>query len=79
VNNRPQGIEKRSSCASSPSASDGWRGTALLAGLDPKDRAQRDQTIRAAHLEHGYTLAEIAAGPGLRYSTISKAIDAPSG
>lgn len=46
----------------------------LLAGLDPKDRAQRDQTIRAAHLEHGYTLAEIAAGLGLHYSTISKAI-----
>lgn len=47
---------------------------ALLAGLNPKDRAQRDQTIRVAHLEHGYTLAEIAAGLGLHYSTISKAI-----
>jgi REP-associated tyrosine transposase len=37
-----------------------------------KDRDRRDQAIRAAHVQHGYSLTEIAAQLGLHYSSISR-------
>jgi hypothetical protein len=37
-------------------------------------RAQRDQAIRVAHSEHGYSLSAIGRPLGLHYSTISKIV-----
>lgn len=36
------------------------------------DRARRNETIRQAHLQHGYSLSEIGRIVGLHYSTISR-------
>jgi AraC-like DNA-binding protein len=36
------------------------------------DRARRNDAIRRAHLEHGYSLSEIGQAVGLHYSTISR-------
>lgn len=38
------------------------------------DRPQRNDTIRLAHLEHGYSLSEIGRVVGLHYSTISRIV-----
>jgi REP element-mobilizing transposase RayT len=37
-------------------------------------RDQRDQAFARAHLEYGYTLAEIARVAGVHYTTVSKAV-----
>ncbi|MGK2873200.1 MAG: REP-associated tyrosine transposase [Alphaproteobacteria bacterium] len=46
---------------------------ALFAGRARKDKIPRDAAIRKA-LEHGYTMASIAAHAGLHHSTVSKII-----
>ena len=38
------------------------------------DKVLRDQAIRKAHGEHGYSMAEIARHAGIHYSTVSKII-----
>jgi REP element-mobilizing transposase RayT len=40
------------------------------------DHAQRNQAIRRAHLEHGYTLSAIGRAVGLHYSAISRIVNA---
>ena len=50
----------------------------LLDASAVKDRARRDIAIRAAHLEHGYSLTEIGNALGLHYSTISKIVSRAS-
>ena len=40
-----------------------------------KNKAARDTAIRRAHLDHGYTLSEIARRLGLHYTTISKVVN----
>ena len=44
----------------------------LLRPYAEKEREERDRAICAAHLDHGYSLAEIGSVLGLHYSTISK-------
>lgn len=39
------------------------------------DRARRNEAIRRAHLEHGYSLSEIGQAVGLHYSTISRIVN----
>jgi hypothetical protein len=39
-----------------------------------KAKAQRDISINAAHMSHGYTLKEIADYLGIHYTTVSKVI-----
>lgn len=38
----------------------------------PKSKQERNQIIRCAHLDHGYTLKEIADYLGIHYTTVSK-------
>ena len=40
-----------------------------------KDKDARDQAIRQAHREYGYTLSEIGRRLGLHYTTISKVVN----
>ncbi|WHZ16953.1 MAG: hypothetical protein OJF52_003804 [Nitrospira sp.] len=47
----------------------------LLSTRSPATRARRNATIRRAHLEHGYSLAEIGQAVGLHYSTISRIVN----
>lgn len=51
-----------------------------LSQLFPPDlsieREERNRLIRTAHLDHGYTLAEIARAAGIHYSTVSKVVNA---
>ena len=46
----------------------------LMLGCDSKET--RDQAMTCAHLEHGYTLAEIGREAGLHYATVSRIIKA---
>ena len=46
----------------------------MLAGV--KSKAERNGAMAQAHLEHGYTLAEISKEAGLHYATISRIIKA---
>jgi len=46
----------------------------LLRPYAQKERDERDRAICAAHLDHGYSLAEIGSALGLHYSTISKIV-----
>jgi REP-associated tyrosine transposase len=46
----------------------------LLSASVAKDRETRDRLIHAAHVEHGYSLTEIAGQLGLHYSSISKIV-----
>ena len=39
------------------------------------DLRRRNQVIRRAHLEHGYSLSEIGRAAGLHYSTISRIVN----
>ena len=39
------------------------------------DRARRNEAIRSAHLEHGYSLSEIGYAVDLHYSTISRIVN----
>ncbi|MDF0676365.1 MAG: transposase [Nitrospira sp.] len=43
------------------------------------DRARRNEAIRRAHLEHGYSLSEIGQVVGLHYSTISRIVNPQAG
>lgn len=43
------------------------------------DRTRRNEAIRRAHLEHGYSLSEIGRAVGLHYSTISRLVNSPDG
>ena len=49
-----------------------------LGSLFPKtvrlSKAARDEAIRQAYTEYGYTMAAIAAAAGIHYSTVSKII-----
>ncbi len=48
---------------------------ALFSGVsDKSDKAQRNRTIKKAHLDYGYTLKEIADHVGRHYSTISRVV-----
>ena len=38
------------------------------------DKALRDEAIRKAYLDYGYTMAAIARHAGVHYSTVSKVI-----
>ena len=44
----------------------------LMAGCD--DKVMRNQAMALAHIEHGYTLAEIGHAAGLHYATVSRII-----
>ena len=48
----------------------------IFAGADGVAKATRNRLIAAAHLEHGYTLAEVGRHLGLHYTTISKIVRA---
>jgi lambda repressor-like predicted transcriptional regulator len=39
-----------------------------------RDKVLRDQALRQAHQDHGYSMAAIAAQAGVHYSTVSKVI-----
>ncbi|MBH0178535.1 MAG: addiction module toxin RelE [Nitrospira sp.] len=43
------------------------------------DRARRNEAIRRAHLEHGYSLSEVGQAVGLHYSTISRIVNPQDG
>ena len=47
----------------------------LFGSHDLTDIEGRNQLIRRAHLEHGYSLSEIANAVGLHYSTISRIVN----
>lgn len=48
----------------------------LFRKVDEKTRPERNDLIKKAHLEHGYTLMEIGEHLGLHYTTVSKVINA---
>lgn len=48
----------------------------LFKQIDSMDRRERNEQIREAHLEHGYTLMEIGDFLGLHYTTVSKVVNA---
>jgi putative transposase len=48
--------------------------TQLFSTGSRADRARRNEAIRRAHLEHGYSLSEIGRTVGLHYSTISRIV-----
>ena len=48
----------------------------MLLSRKDASRFRRDKTIRDAHFEYGYSLAEIARHLGLHYTTISKIVNA---
>ena len=43
------------------------------------DRVRRNESIRRAHLDHGYSLTEIGRAVGLHYATISRLANPPDG
>jgi len=47
---------------------------ALFEGLQEGEREGRNARIREAHLDHGYTLTEIADYLRLHYTTVSKVV-----
>ncbi len=47
--------------------------TALRRGIF-KDRGQRDQAIREAPSNYGYSLLEIGGDPGIHHTTVSKIV-----
>jgi hypothetical protein len=47
--------------------------TALLSGIF-KDRGQRDQAIREAPSNYGYSLLEIGGNLGMHHTTVSKIV-----
>lgn len=44
--------------------------------VDQKSRLERNELIRKAHLEYGYTLMDIGEHLGLHYTTVSKVVNA---
>ncbi|MBO6655666.1 MAG: transposase [Pseudomonadales bacterium] len=49
---------------------------ALFKKVDDKTRMERNELIKRAHLDYGYTLMEIGDHLGLHYTTVSKVINA---
>jgi REP element-mobilizing transposase RayT len=49
----------------------------ILSREENVSRARRNQLIRKAHLQYGYTLTQIARALDLHYTTVSKVINAP--
>ena len=49
--------------------------TKLLRAVTRSDKLQRNQTIRNAHLDHGYSLSQIGRAMSLHYSTISRIVN----
>lgn len=49
---------------------------ALFKKVDDKTRMERNELIKRAHLNYGYTLMEIGDHLGLHYTTVSKVINA---
>jgi len=47
----------------------------LFGGADQNTKARRNQLIRRAHLQCGYTLSEIAAHLDIHYTTVSKVVN----
>jgi putative transposase len=47
---------------------------ALFKNIDAKTRQERNELIRKAHLDYGYTLMEIGDHLGLHYTTVSKVV-----
>ncbi len=43
------------------------------------NRVRRNESIRRAHLDHGYSLTEIGRAVGLHYATISRLANPPDG
>lgn len=50
--------------------------SALFKKVGDKTRSERNELIKKAHLDHGYTLMEIGGHLGLHYTTVSKVINA---
>lgn len=48
----------------------------LFRKVGDKTRPERNELIKKAHLEHGYTLMEIGEHLGLHYTTVSKVVNA---
>ena len=48
----------------------------IFRGVSQMTRLERNQRMRLAHLEYGYTLAEIGQHLGLHYTTVSKVVSA---
>ncbi len=48
--------------------------TKMFATEVRRDKVLRDQALRQAHQDHGYSMAAIAAQAGVHYSTVSKVI-----
>lgn len=49
--------------------------SAMFRNIGGKTRAERNDLIRRAHLEHAYTLMEIGHHLGLHYTTVSKIVN----
>ncbi len=49
---------------------------ALFKKVDEKSRLERNELIKRAHLDYGYTLMEIGSHLGLHYTTVSKVVNA---
>jgi len=49
--------------------------TKLFGAATRSDKSQRNQAIRNAHLDHGYSLSQIGRAVSLHYSTISRIVD----
>lgn len=47
----------------------------LFKNIDQKSRSERNELIRRAHIDHGYTLMEIGSHLGLHYTTVSKVVN----
>lgn len=51
----------------------------LFGAKTQTDRVRRNEAIRRAHLDHGYSLSEIGRAVGLHYATISRLANPPDG
>ncbi|MDA0788436.1 MAG: transposase [Proteobacteria bacterium] len=49
--------------------------TSLFRNVQGQSRSVRNEKIRQAHLDHGYTLMEIGDHLGLHYTTVSKVVN----
>ena len=49
----------------------------ILPDEEKRSKARRNAQIRKAHLQYGYTLAQIARHLDVHYTTVSKVINAP--
>lgn len=47
----------------------------LFKNVEQKSRAERNELIRRAHIDHAYTLMEIGGHLGLHYTTVSKVVN----